>query len=507
MEKMKGNVQVMKWCRRISLFLLAVAMVCILDVFSSVSFASSGKTNSNAKIRKEANPGSTQLGLAEKGTTVEISGESKGTDGKTWYKVTVKDITGYIRSDLIDVSSDTSSTDSGNSSSSTTTTVDGLEQVVQIAATVSGGNSVRIRTSASTANSNNILTTAANGTKVTVVARTTGSDKKLWYQIKLTVDGKEVMGYIRNDYLTLSGEVKPLTEENITPQETDTTPSENKQQEEQPKNTETPTQTKRYDTKFMNDKWYMLDYDANKQYDIDQVFSAAKEFEEKYLTEQAKTKKLKTWLTVFILLAIAGCGTAGYLFYVKKMEKEKEYIDSFGDGRRKHTSDRPVDRSRETNRSAQQHTTGRERPAIRDGLENRRDEGQRPLQNGQRQTNGRPQGGAPRQDAMASQNGQRPNNAQQAQRQVNPQQGQRPVDGQQRVQNGARPANPQAAQNNQRPAAQDQNRRPQGSAQQARPNAGQQPAQAQNANVNRAKNFAQEDEHEFEFRDWDSDDE
>ena len=503
---MKGNVQVMKWCKRISLFMLAVAMVCVLDIFSSVSFASSGKTNSNAKIRKEANPSSTQLGLAEKGTTVEISGESKGTDGKTWYKVSVNNINGYIRSDLIDVSGDSGTTDSGNNGNSgSSTTIDGLEQVVQIEATVSGGNSVRIRTSASTANSNNILTTAANGTKVTVVARTTGSDKKLWYQIKLTVDGNEVMGYIRNDYLTLSGEVKPLTEENVAPQEKDTTPEENKQEEEQTKNTETPTQTKRYDTRFMNDKWYMLDYEANKQYDIDQVFSAAKEFEEKYLTEQAKTKKLKTWLTVFILLAIAGCGTAGYLFYLKKMEKEKEYIDSFGDGRRKHTSERPVDRARETNRPAQQNT-GRERPAIRDGLENRKDEGQRSLQNGQRQTNGRPQGGAPRQDAAASHNGQRLNNAQNAQRQGNPQQVQRAGEGQQRVSNGARPAGQQAPQNNQRPAAQEQNRRPQGNAQQARPNAGQQP-QAQNANTNRAKNFVQEDEHEFEFRDWDSDDE
>lgn len=505
MEKMTGNVQVVKkWCGYVGMFLMAVVMVCMMDAFSVVSFASSGKTNSNAKIRKEANPNSTQLGLAEKGTTVEISGEAKGTDGKTWYKVTVKEISGYIRSDLIDVTSSEGNTD-GNAGK-TSTTIDGLEQVVALEATVSGGNTVRIRTSASTANSNNILTTVANGTKVTVVARTTGSDKKLWYQIKLTVDGKEVMGYIRHDYLTLSGEVKPLTEENIAPQEQETPPDDNKQQsDDQPKNTETPTETKRYDTKFMNDKWYMLDYEANKQYDIDLVFSSAKEFEEKYVNEQAKTKKLKTWLTVFILLAIAGCGTAIYLIYVIRTEKEKEYIDSFGDDRRKRTSDRPVERSREGGRSGAQ--TGRDnKPAIKDGLESRKDGGARPVQNGQRQTNGQRQG--------TVQNGQRQANAQGAQQRTND--GQRAQNGAQnnraaggQGQNGARTANQQSAQNGgQRPAVQDQGRRVQGGqqTQQSRANAAAQSSQAQQS-ASRAKNFVQDDENEFEFSDWDSDDE
>lgn len=515
---MKGKVLGMKkWCGYVTLFVLAVLVVAMLDVFSTVSMAATGKTTKNAKIRKSADANSTQLGLAEAGTSVEITGETKGNDGKVWYQVTVNGISGYIRSDLIDASGSDSTGDAGNAGN--TTTVDGLEQLVPVSATVTGGNTVRIRTSASTKDSNNILTTAANGTNVTVVARTTGSDKKLWYQIKLIVNEKEVLGYIRYDYLTISGEVKPFTEESSTPAEQQTGPEENQQTDVTPQNTEVVTPTKRYDTKLMNDKWYLLDYEANKQYDIDEVFSTAKEFEDNYTKEVAKTKKLKTWLTVFILLTVAGFGIAGYLFYQSKTADQDMIFKSMDEEeRRRRVADRPV---RNGNRGGNPQNGGKDRPVIKEGLEPRREDAGRPVQNGQRTTGGRAQGGA-RQDGSSAQG--RLNGAQGARMQGAGQQGNPRMNDAQRVsgaaqgnprqgmapqgQNGGRPMNQGQQQNGSRAnVPQDQGRRVQNGQPQQRPNNAQPNTQAQQNTANRSKNFVQDNDQEFEFLNWDSDDE
>lgn len=78
------------------------------------------------------------------------------------------------------------------------------ESLDYLEAVITGSNTVRIRTSASVINGNNIITTLANGTRVTVIGETTGADGKLWYLIKFYLDSKELSGYIRYDYLTLT---------------------------------------------------------------------------------------------------------------------------------------------------------------------------------------------------------------------------------------------------------------------------------------------------------------
>lgn len=499
-----------KWFHVLAAAMLVLVMVCFVDIFSIVSQASTGKANANAKIRKEASTNSTAVGSVTKGASIEISGETKGSDGKVWYQVTVDGTSGYIRSDLVDVT-DTSTGGEGNAATSQNTNPDGVEQVNPVAAKISGGNTVRVRTSASTENSNNILTTVANGTDVTVVARTTGTDKKLWYQVKLTVNGKEVIGYIRNDYLTISGEVTPLTEETVNPPQENTTPVDNTPQENNG-NTDVITPTKRYETKLMNDKWYILDYEENKQYDIDQIFTATKDYEERYTKELEKNKSIRTWLVVFAILAMAGCASAGYLFYRYKELKDAEFISNIENNVSRRTAERPKNGTRS---SAQQ--SGREKPAIKDGMEPRREE--RGTQNGQRQTGNRAQQNAQRQAAAQGQSAQRQNSAQPqqgrgnggqaqqtaqragagqaqgAQRQAAGQPQQRPA-GAPVQQNSQRSVNAQSQQAAQRP----QNAQPQQTAQRTQPQQAQQPQ-------NRAKNFAQEDDKEFEFLNWDSDDE
>ena len=60
----------------------------------------------SVNVRKGAGTGYDSVGKVKNGDTVTITGEANGTDGKTWYQVTFGDnsTTGYIRSDLVQIS-------------------------------------------------------------------------------------------------------------------------------------------------------------------------------------------------------------------------------------------------------------------------------------------------------------------------------------------------------------------------------------------------------------------
>ena len=248
-----------KWIGFVLTLVMAFAMIWM---FSSVSHAETAATikATSAKIRKEPNTQSEQLASLLKDSKIDIISQTTGADGKIWYKIWVDgNSTGYVRSDLVSITDgSTPATSTGNDSGNTT--VVGVpsnpgtpEALVPISAKVTGSNNVRVRTSANTSSNNNILTTVTNGYAVTVVARTTGSDGKLWYQVKFTADNKEVIGYIRNDYLELSGECVPLTEEN-TPSEPEG-PSDPAPTDPTPQQPQEPETHKRYETKLISEKW------------------------------------------------------------------------------------------------------------------------------------------------------------------------------------------------------------------------------------------------------------
>ncbi|WP_026651988.1 SH3 domain-containing protein [Butyrivibrio proteoclasticus] len=58
----------------------------------------------SANVRKGAGTGYDVVGKVTKGTTVTITGEATGTDSKTWYQITFGDKTGFLRSDLLEIS-------------------------------------------------------------------------------------------------------------------------------------------------------------------------------------------------------------------------------------------------------------------------------------------------------------------------------------------------------------------------------------------------------------------
>lgn len=212
---------------------LSMAMVCLADEKGTVTVES-------AKIREKADTSSSQLGSVAKGGTVDIIGETTGTDGKKWYQVYVNaNSKGFIRADLISRSGSGSlPAVDGSASSGTGTAADaGAANVTsteaRAATVVKSG--VRVRKSASTSSSE--VATVSRGIVVTVTGETTGTDGQKWYQVTFKHSDKDINGYIRSDLITFEGvpndpAVSEITGENA---EGQTPPETEQQQEEQPK--------------------------------------------------------------------------------------------------------------------------------------------------------------------------------------------------------------------------------------------------------------------------------
>ena len=82
------------------------------------NFNKRGSVSGNGvNMRERPNTTSTVLGRHSSGTTMEIIGINKG-----WYKVVHNNVTGYIRSDLITITSGSTSSSSSRSSSSSSST-------------------------------------------------------------------------------------------------------------------------------------------------------------------------------------------------------------------------------------------------------------------------------------------------------------------------------------------------------------------------------------------------
>ena len=437
-------------------------------------------TASSAKIRKSADSSSEVIGSAAKDKTISIKSQTKGADGYTWYEVYVDANTlGYIRSDLVSITDGSTPPSSSTTTTTTTTTTTAatpapavnetpvdVTAVEPVSATVTGGQSVRVRSNAST--TSQIVTTAENGMALTVTGQATGTDGNTWYQVNFIANNTEVTGFIRSDYVALSGELQaPSTEQ----------PAEEQPSEEQPAE-DTQTTSKDWDTQLQGDAWYLLDMVGQKQYKIDDLFSSIDQITEinaQFETNQKKITSQKVVIIILVILLVAAAAAVTLLiFKIKDMTDAADFSDAEEAALRRRRVDRPQ--------------TGR-------------GQGGRPAPQG-----GRTQGG---QKVMHEVGAERRPAGKPAGQGGRPVQGQRPAGQQARpATQGARPAAPQAgrpAPQGTRPAA-PQTGRP--APQVDRPV---KPAQ-NNGNPQdpgwKSKNFmSDDDEFEFEFLNWDGDEE
>lgn len=149
-------------------------------------------TASAVRVREHASNSAEIVTNLLKGDQVKLKSTKTGDDGKQWTKVSVTingtKFHGYIRSDYL-----SKTKPSDNSTSATVTTAASANTKTVRPAVVN------VRSMASTSGS--ISAKLSQGSKVTVLSETTGSDGKKWSSISCTYGGKTVTGYIRSDLL------------------------------------------------------------------------------------------------------------------------------------------------------------------------------------------------------------------------------------------------------------------------------------------------------------------
>lgn len=281
--------------------LLVFAAVLTLDVFSVVSHAESqGKAKVNAKVRQSPTTKSEVVDGVMANEAITVTGQIQGTDdGQIWYQVLTKENkVGYVRSDLLTITSGTPPT--LNPDGTVQTPVQNNEagvfvSVKPVSTTVTGTSPARVRAEASS--SATLLKTAEPGVTLTVIGYEYDVEGNLWFKVKYSTNNEEVVGFIRSDYIAIQKEqLEPAEDSTPDPVQEDPTPT-----------TPVVTETKEYDTLIQDGEWMLVDNTQSPAvgWPIQPLLKANEENEANLKDAQDANKKKSTWLTLCIIIIIA----------------------------------------------------------------------------------------------------------------------------------------------------------------------------------------------------------
>ena len=362
--KTKNRTQIIRQIVVTAAIVIAACAILFGKQFAlSVLAASTGKvTSTTANVRASASTSSEAIASLSKGDTVEIKSQTNGTDGYVWYEITVDATrTGYIRSDLVEITDGTTPAAGGTTTTTTSTTPTANPEGVTVVETVSGTTTADVNVRADASTNSEIVAKAASGLTLSVTGTKQGTDGNTWYYLTFTKDGVSTTGYIRSDFVNLSGELR----EPSTSTEPDPTPT----------TTETVQTTvqRRWETQEQADGWFLLDYEQGRQYNIDNLFQTNETNSQLLQKQEAKIKSLRTGLIIVIILLIAVIAAAVFFFMKWKdlddraafAEAEKERakrIAGHGEGRRPAEGGR-VQRTSRDREPVRREGTERRRPA------------------------------------------------------------------------------------------------------------------------------------------------
>ncbi len=300
--------------------LCAVLLMLVVPAKDVFAYEEGTVTASSANIRSSADASSTVLASVLQGDELTIIESVTGTDGKVWYKVFIDaNSQGYIRSDLISTSGGNIPTvtpkpadDTPTLNTNVTINMDGVEAVQPVGASVTKDN-VRVRADSTTDSS--IVTTVREDAALTVHGTKPGSNNEVWYQVSFLVDGTEVNGYVRSDFVTLNGELLPVVDTPAEPEVPGDTTTEQPVEPEEPV-----VENKHYDTAEEDGVWKLIDNEKGSQYPIEILIESSEKNAD--LLEQAQKKiSRQTGIIIFlvILVVIAVLAITVLIFKLRDM--------------------------------------------------------------------------------------------------------------------------------------------------------------------------------------------
>lgn len=274
-------------------FVMTLMVMCVMFVcISFTSLAAEGKiTTTSAKIRKEANTSCDVVGSAAYGETYDIINEVTGSDGYTWYQISYEeDKLGYVRSDLMQKI--------GGDTSTPSTTASEVTELQPVNCSVTGGQ-VNVRSNAST--SGNKVAQVRAGEVMTINGQATDSENKTWYRVTFTSDSGDVTGFVRSDFVSVSGELVPVTETQQ-PEVVDPPVVEDPVVDEP--EVVIPALSKDYETVEEDDVWYLIDNVEGNRYNLESVMNAAIKNPQIYTEMEEKVNSQKGWIVFLVILVI-----------------------------------------------------------------------------------------------------------------------------------------------------------------------------------------------------------
>ena len=217
-----------KGIKRIGLMSLLVLSLLIFAPAGRAQAAGTGTVkNRVVNVRSNATTASSIVAKLTQGTSVSITSETTGSDGRKWYNVSFQyngsNKTGCIRADLLNATGTSSNTNTPAVNTSTAS-VSGFGDDSILAIRVY---SARVRKQASTSAA--MVTTLNKDDQVKQKTAVTGSDGKTWIRVSFTKGGQKTYGYIRSDLLTLvkKGDASAEPAGTTNTANTNTTPSAN----------------------------------------------------------------------------------------------------------------------------------------------------------------------------------------------------------------------------------------------------------------------------------------
>ena len=325
----------------------AAVTVALTFLFASSDIFAAGTCkvgDGTCNIRSTSSTSGSKVASVTEGTELTVESKTTGSDGNTWYKVSVNGSTGYIRADLVkdvsgDIPSESSSSSSTNAAATTTesssttssttdtqasstTTTEAANTTVNPSTvlTAKTTDNVSVREGAST--KTNKKASASNGTEVSVTGEATDSEGKLWYQVSYPSGDSTVTGFIRSDFLevltTAEETQEEETVEDVADEEAEVTAAVNKDYEVV------------YEANSEGvEEWYLYDHIKGTKQSINNIYAVMEQSQEYAAADNKELKTMKIVVIAMAVVIVALIITVTVLIFKLRDAQYDDYEDDY----------------------------------------------------------------------------------------------------------------------------------------------------------------------------------
>lgn len=322
--------------------LAALCMAAMLYANSTVSMAFwVAVISDNTRVRNAASIESEVMTAVNAGDKLSVVSEEQDSEGNKWYKVSINNVSGYVRADTVEETSEPGTEPAAAVTEQPTAAEQPQESTAQPveasssasvtamatqAATVKSDN-VNVRSTASTNGS--VVAKLQNGAAVTLTGTLADSSGKTWYQVNFINNGSNVTGFIREDFVEPGEIMEPQAPAEETPGgEGDAGIAD--AYGDMPAEGETANND--YELFFEADSegvdcWYIHDNIAQKRYKLEQLMQADEMNTSNLAIKNEEIRRLKIVLIVLaalLVLALAAAAIFGFKYHDLKDEEDED---------------------------------------------------------------------------------------------------------------------------------------------------------------------------------------